>query len=73
MVILFRHAATKLMDTPKQKAGRPPTGRTKIKVAATIDIKVVAKIKKLANKANRSFSSILEELAMIALENKAKP
>ncbi len=57
----------------KNKVGRPATGKTKVKLTATVDLKVMKKAKRLAKIANRSFSSVVEELLRMALTKQSSP
>ena len=57
----------------KKKVGRPATGKTKGKLTATVDFRVMKQVQKLAKITNRSRSSIIEELLRMALTKQPSP
>ena len=51
----------------KRKPGRPATGVTKMKVAVTLNTKLLNLSRKAAHQSNRSFSSFVEEAIRAAM------
>lgn len=47
------------IPTTPRKAGRPPTGRTKQVIKATVDEKIVAEAKKVASQNGESFAAFV--------------